>query len=178
MSDIVTKAAAYAKAAHESIDQRRKFTGKPYIVHPEAVAGHVSSVTDDEGMIAAAWLHDVVEDTPITLEQVEAEFGPDVASLVDNLTKVATESDGNRAAREAIDRQHTAAAAPRAKTVKLADVIDNVSDITRADHAFAVMYTKEKEVLLEVLTEGHPELYKKAQEVIRKSKEVLASRET
>ena len=66
--DVVSRAAAFAKAAHESIDQRRKYSNAPYIVHPEAVARTVSSVTDDVATIAAAWLHDVVEDTPVTIE--------------------------------------------------------------------------------------------------------------
>lgn len=174
MSDTVRSAAAFAKAAHESIDQRRKYTLAPYIVHPAAVAATVAVVTDDEAMIAAAWLHDVVEDTPITIEQVLAEFGSDIAALVSDLTDVAERTDGNRARRLAIDRAHSAEASARAKTVKLADLIDNLTDIVRADRGFARNYVEEKAHLLEVLTEGHADLYRRVETIIEESREQLA----
>ncbi len=166
MNDLVERAKKFAAAAHESIDQRRKYTGAPYIVHPEAVSKTVESVTDDPEMIAAAWLHDVVEDTPISIEEIQEEFGATVAALVDDLTDVAEKSDGNRATRKAIYRAHTAKADPRAKTVKLADIIDNVSDIMRNNRGFARIYVREKVLLLEVLKEGNQKLYEQAQELI------------
>ena len=52
MSSLISRAASFARNAHEQIGQRRKFTDEPYIVHPEAVAAIVSSVTDDSVMIA------------------------------------------------------------------------------------------------------------------------------
>ena len=91
-----------------------------------------------------------------------------------DLTDVSQPTDGNRKQRKAMDRQHTAAADPRAKTVKLADVINNLSDIVRQDPGFAVKYLGEKELLLEVLSEGHPELLARAQQVIAESKQSLA----
>ena len=81
MKSKIERAAEFAKAAHEGIDQRRKYTNEPYIVHPQLVAEIVSSVTDDEDMICAAWLHDVVEDTPVTLEEIRNEL-----NLADTLT--------------------------------------------------------------------------------------------
>ncbi len=174
MSDVIAAAAEFARAAHESIDQRRKYTNAPYIVHPQAVATTVASVTDDPATIAAAWLHDVVEDTPVTLEQLEAEFGADIAELVSDLTNASTPADGNRRQRKAIDRQHTAKADARAKTVKLADLIDNLSDIADADPGFARIYLSEKELQLEVLTEGHPELFQRVQKIILDGQRALA----
>jgi len=175
MSDVVRKAADFAKTAHESIDQRRKYTNEPYIVHPRAVAEIVSSITDDESTIAAAWLHDVVEDTPITIEQITDEFGADIARLVADLTKPSTKNDGDRRQRKEIDRQHTARADPRAKTIKLADLIDNLSDIATSDPGFATMYLNEKELQLQVLAEGHPELFKRVQVIIRDAKALIAA---
>lgn len=166
MTDVVTRAADFAKAAHESIDQRRKYTNAPYIVHPAAVAKTVSSVTNDLVTLAAAWLHDVVEDTPVSIEEIIEEFGADIAALVADLTDVSRPSDGNRRERLAIDREHTSAADPRAKTVKLADVIDNLSDIAEFDPGFAAKYLGEKEQLLTVLKDGDPELYRRAQKSI------------
>lgn len=174
IDDVVRKAAAFAKFAHESIDQRRRFTNEPYIVHPQAVAKTVAMVTDDAATLAAAWLHDVVEDSPVSISEIEVEFGPDIAGLVADLTDVSNPTDGNRKQRKAIDRQHTAEADPRAKTVKLADVINNVSDVVLQDPRFAVKYLEEKELLLGVLSEGDPELLSRAHQVIADAKKALA----
>lgn len=173
MSELVNKAAEFARAAHESIDQRRKYSNQPYIVHPQAVAEIVASITDDEVMVAAAWLHDVVEDTPVTIEEIAEEFGTEVAGLVSDLTNPSTKSDGNRKQRKAIDRAHTAEADPRAKTIKLADLIHNLPDIASSDPGFARVYVSEKELQLLVLTEGHPELYERAAEVVENVKRQL-----
>src|SRR5262249_6200576 len=81
---------------HRRIDHRRKYSKQPYDVHLKAVAELVAAVTDDPEMIAAAWLHDVVEDTPVTLDDVEKEFGAAVARLVDGLTDVSRPGDGHR----------------------------------------------------------------------------------
>jgi len=177
MNEVIPRAAEFARAAHGGIDQRRKYSKEPYIVHPEAVARLVSTVTDDAPTIAAAWLHDVVEDTPVTIEQVEEEFGSDIARLVADLTDVSRKSDGNRAHRKAIDREHTARADPRAKTVKLADVIHNLGDIVNLAPDFAPVYLEEKVLLLAVLTEGHPDLFRQASERIEDSKRQIADRE-
>jgi hypothetical protein len=66
-----------------------------------------------------------------------------------------------------INRQHTARAEPRAKTIKLADVIDNLSDIVNQNSDFAPKYLREKEELLEVLVDGHPILVTQARTVIQ-----------
>lgn len=158
-SELEEKARRFATAAHESINQRRKYTGEPYITHPAAVAELVRSVPHTDTMLAAAWLHDTVEDTHATLADVEREFGPEVVSLVEQLTDVSLPQDGNRRARKEIDRTHTAKATPTAKTIKLADLIDNARSIMTRDPDFAVVYLSEKRRLLEVLTEGDQTLY-------------------
>jgi (p)ppGpp synthase/HD superfamily hydrolase len=68
----------FATSYHASIDHRRKYTGEPYIAHLVAVAELLRSVPHTEAMICAAWLHDVVEDTPATLDDVERVFGGDI----------------------------------------------------------------------------------------------------
>lgn len=163
---LVNKAKTFAKQAHEAIDQRRKYTNDPYIVHPASVAKLVASVTDDEAMICAAWLHDVVEDTPVTIEEIQAEFGEDVAQLVADLTDVSKPVDGNRKIRKEIDRGHTALASPRAKTIKLADLIDNSSSIAKYAPGFAKIYMQEKKALLAVLKEGDQTLYQMAEKIV------------
>ena len=71
MPDLVNRAIRFAKETHQRIDQRRKYSNQPYSVHLEQVATIVASVTDDQEMIASAWLHDVVEDTPATLDDIQ-----------------------------------------------------------------------------------------------------------
>lgn len=167
---LIKKAAKFAAKAHGDIGHRRKYTNEPYIVHPAQVAMMVSKFTDDVAMIAAAWLHDTVEDTPVTIDDIRREFGDDVGDLVSDLSDVAKPEDGNRAARNEINRQHTAGASPRAKTIKLADLIDNTKSIVEHDHNFAIVYLKEKELLLEVLTEGDQTLYNMCSESLIQSK--------
>lgn len=163
---MIEKAKHFARAAHESIDQRRKYTYEPYIVHPAAVAKMVSRVTDDAAMISAAWLHDVVEDTPVTIAEIETEFGEDIAALVSDLTDVSRPCDGSRKARKHLDWLHTRDASPRAKTIKLADLIHNSGSIKRYDPGFARIYMAEKRRLLRVLTEGDPSLYAMAADIV------------
>jgi len=152
---IVEKARIFATAAHAAVAQLRKYTNEPYIVHPAEVAGIVDSV---EGatfeMVAAAWLHDVVEDTGVTLEVVRAEFGDEVATIVGWLTDVSRPEQGNRAIRKAIDRAHTASAPAEAQTIKLADLISNTRSIVEHDEKFAKTYLEEKRMLLAVMTRG------------------------
>lgn len=166
MSSIITNAEEFAREAHGSINQRRKYSNQPYIVHPQAVARIVESVTDDEEMICAAWLHDVVEDTPITLGEIVKHFGSGIATLVDDLTNVSRKTDGNREQRIAIDRKHSAESSPRAKTVKLADVIDNLTGIVEVDSKFAKRYVRENEMLIKVLKEGDTGLYQHASQLV------------
>lgn len=153
------RARDFATHHHASIDQRRKYTGEPYIAHPAAVVELVRSVPHTEAMICAAWLHDVVEDTPATLNEVERVFGHEVATLVEMLTDVSKPTDGNRSKRKAMDRDHTAKSSPQAKTIKLADLIDNTRSIVTRDRNFAKVYLAEKSLLLEVLKDGDASLW-------------------
>jgi hypothetical protein len=166
MQDLIDRARRYATEAHDRIDQRRKYNNQPYQVHLKAVAELVASVSDDPEMIAAAWLHDTVEDTPATFGNIEREFGPQIASLVAELTDVSKPGDGNRSVRKAIDRAHLANASSRAKTVKLADLIDNCRDICNHDPRFARVYLLEMNELLAVLEDGAPALLRRARRAL------------
>ncbi|MFZ4478271.1 MAG: HD domain-containing protein [Rhodoferax sp.] len=160
--DLVTRASAFATQAHRHIDHRRKYSKQPYEVHLKGVVHEVGSVTDDPEVCAAAWLHDLVEDTEVTLGDIRREFGERVAALVSDLTDVSRPGDGNRVARKAIDRRHLQAATPAAKTIKLADLMDNCRDICRHDPRFGRTYLREMAGLLGVLGEGDPHLYRRA----------------
>ena len=156
------RARTFATAAHAAVGQLRKYTHEPYWVHPAEVAATVKTVAHTEAMVAAAYLHDVVEDTGVTLELVRAEFGDEVATLVGWLTDVSRPDHGNRAARKAVDRAHTASAPAEAQTVKLADLMSNTRSIVEHDPEFAKVYLAEKRALLEVMTKGDPELLARA----------------
>ncbi len=173
MSDLIKKAQDFATTEHQRINHVRKYSNQPYQTHLQAVAKLVSTVTDDEQMIAAAWLHDTVEDTPATLGDIEESFGVQIAELVEELTDVSKPSDGNRATRKEIDRQHLAIASKRAKTIKLADLIHNCADIVKHDKKFAVTFVSEMQALLDVLCEGDATLLKRANKLLKKSSETL-----
>lgn len=178
MSDLIAQAKIFATREHQRINHVRKYSNKPYQTHLEAVAKLVATVTDDEEIIAAAWLHDTVEDTPATLGDIEAAFGVSVAELVEELTDISKPSDGNRAARKEIDRQHLAQASVRAKTIKLADLIHNCTDIVQHDKKFAVIFLSEMRALLEVLKSGDEKLLKKAHKLYERSLEKTGTNES
>lgn len=168
------RARVFATAAHAAVGQVRKYTGEPYIEHPREVAGLVAMATgDDPELVAAAWLHDVVEDTQVSLADVEREFGATVRHLVAGLTDVSRPEDGNRTARKGIDREHTAAQSPGCKTVKLADLISNTRSIVQHDPEFARVYVREKLLLLEVLGDGHPILLAQARDQVQQAARFL-----
>ena len=79
--ELVSEAIAFAAKAHDGM--RRKKCDSPYILHPMEAAVIVGTMTDDQHLIAAAALHDVVEDTEITIEEIEAKFGKRVRELVE-----------------------------------------------------------------------------------------------
>ena len=162
----------FALEAHAG--QTRKYTGMPYITHPLAVMEIVSSVPHSTEMLAAAVLHDTVEDTDVTIKQISSHFGKTVAEMVKQLTDISKPEDGNRATRKEIDRMHLKDAWPDVKTIKLADLIHNSESIFEHDKEFAKIYMKEKELLLEVLTEGDSSLMECAEAAISNYKYSLS----
>lgn len=165
-SELISRARNYAVQAHGRINHRLKYSLQPYDRHLHQVASIVSSVTDDPEMIAAAWLHDTVEDTPSTFEEIYDLFGASVGQLVMELTDVSRPGDGNRAFRKQMDRQHLALVSARAKTIKLADIIANSVDICRHDPRFGRVYLTEIIQLLDVLQEGDHSLYQRARTTV------------
>jgi len=162
--DIIEKAIAFATEAHEG--QVRKYTGLPYIIHPLAVASKVAEVTDDKNMYCAAILHDVVEDTKFSLDDIKYSFGADIEELVFWLTDISQPKHGKRSVRKSIDREHIGRAPKEAKTIKLADLIHNTQSIVKHDERFAKVYMQEKRLLLDVLQEGNEELHKQASHIV------------
>ncbi len=189
--NLTEKALAFATAAHG--EQKRKYTGAPYIEHPIRVAELVRGAGGTDEMIAAAYLHDVVEDVPfphlLEISRVEDQyyegahlnnsdrdnklsilytcFGERVTRLVEMVTDVSFPSDGNRKARKQKDLEHLAQASPEGKTIKLADLIDNSKDIAKNDPDFAKVYMREKAALLPVLIGGNDKLWMRAKTIVK-----------
>ena len=156
----ITRAIEFATTAHG--EQKRKYTGEAYVTHPIAVAQlmleHGAEVIQEQ--LVAAVLHDVVEDTEVTIEEVRREFGELVAEYVGWVTDVSKPGDGNRATRKKLDREHVAKAPSAAQTIKLADLIHNTETIVHYAPQFATIYMQEKQMLLAVLQDGDVELHK------------------
>ena len=156
----------FATEAHKG--QTRKYTGDDYIVHPMAVAEMVRKHGGSKVQVAAALLHDTVEDTSVTNVDIAHLYGAPVARLVYWLTDSSRPSDGNRAIRKGIDADRLANAPAEAQFVKLADMIDNADSIFRFDPAFAKQFVKEMAHLVEKMTKVHgSSLWLEAQKVLK-----------
>jgi guanosine-3',5'-bis(diphosphate) 3'-pyrophosphohydrolase len=153
MLPIVYDAMQFARHVHK--DQKRKYTNEPYSGHLAEVAGIVGTVTDSPEALAAAWLHDTVEDQHVDLRVIAQRFGGTVAHGVEALSDVEA---GNRAEREAASRQRLHAAAPWIQTIKVADIISNSSSIMLHDPDYAPKYLAEKRAMLEVLDQADQRL--------------------
>jgi guanosine-3',5'-bis(diphosphate) 3'-pyrophosphohydrolase len=121
-------AAAYDLAVSAHDGQVRK-SGEPYVTHPLAVATIVAELGLDDVTVAAALLHDAVEDTGTTTEDVEAQFGPEVAAIVDGVTKLERIEFANREAQQAASMRKMLLAMAqdlRVLVVKLSDRLHNM----------------------------------------------------
>ena len=128
-TEMITEAYRLAAGAHKG--QLRR-SGEPYITHPLAVAGIVARYGMDDVTIAAALLHDAVEDTVLTLEEIEERFGAEVAEIVDGVTKLERiHFDTKEAQQAATMRKMLVAMAKdlRVLVIKLADRLHNMRTI-------------------------------------------------
>ena len=131
-TDLLDRAILFAVRAHAGTERRGK--GFPYIVHPMEAVSIVATMTADQELLAAAALHDTVEDTEVTVEQLKAEFGPRVAKLVEEVGDVfvegLSESESWHGRKQAaIDR--LSRASREAKMVALGDKLSNMRAIAR-----------------------------------------------
>ena len=155
--DLILRAARLAAIAHNG--QKRKWAhfDDSYVSHPMRVAGLVAlSSRATPEMVAAAWVHDVLEDTKLIAQDISDACGDKVLELVWELTNASFDStmkDKPRAERKAADRRKIAGASWEARFIKLADRIDNLRDMneSKAPADFAELYKKESKFLLEVL---------------------------
>ena len=157
-TNLIAKAIAFATAKHAG---QKRYNGDPYIVHPIAVAEMVAGIGGTEAMIAAAILHDTLEDTATTEAELLTKFGPEVTKLVVELTNVFTSKaypSVNRAERKAKECDRLALVSPEAQTIKVADIIHNRPAIIAHDPKFAPIWLSERNTWLAVLTKAHPKI--------------------
>ena len=127
---VIQRAFEVADGAHKG--QVRK-TGHPYITHPVAITWHLANYGLDSPTLAAALLHDTVEDTDVTLEQITAEFGPEIAALIDGVTKLdRIEYSTREEAQAATIRKMVVAMAQdvRVLLIKLVDRLHNMRTVS------------------------------------------------
>lgn len=129
---LISDAAAFARIAH--VGQMRKYSsGVPYITHPFRVAGWVASLVADDNLIAAAYLHDVIEDTTYGEDTIRSVFGGSVAGYVVELTNTTHDKLIPRAERKRLDRERIATISTGAKLVKMVDRWDNLMEMDCQD---------------------------------------------
>ena len=163
---LIQDALMLAIRAHEG--QRRKYTGEPYSAHPIGVSKIIETIPGHTPeMVAAALLHDVVEDTPITFLDIKNQFGSVVAEYVHYCSNVSEQGDGNRAFRKKMDADHFAMGPAESQSIKVADLIHNSESIIPNDPKFFhKAYKHEKQYLLNVLTKANPILKSHAQSML------------
>ncbi len=181
-ADALQKVLQFATAAHGN--QRRKYRDEPYIKHPVRVMETCRSANASQEILAAALLHDVLEDTEVDegrmKDFLESIFPEPVAlkvlQLVVELTDIYTKENYphlNRRARKAkeLDRiKHTSA---DAQTIKYADIIDNAPDTTSSDPGFAVKMLHEYRAMLKEITRGDHNLYIRAASTVQNCLKML-----
>ncbi len=122
-SDLITRASAFAHERHQG-QTRKGIAAEPYITHVQAVVDLVTQFGADEETIAAAWLHDVVEDCPpTTLKDIEEMFGARVAAMVAELSD---DKSIEKAERKRLQIANAHKKSPQACLIKFADKINNV----------------------------------------------------
>lgn len=144
MGDLVKRAQLMAVIGHDAIGQKRKFTDQPYHSHCEKVADLVALHTDDEDIIAAGWVHDLVEDTAITLPHITTYLGVIVGALVKGVTK--EKPYGDDAEKNLLHEiGRFLDAEEDVCLLKLCDIRANVADMsTTTDYAFIEAWLPKK----------------------------------
>lgn len=149
-TDLLDRAIVFAVHAHHNSERRGK--GFPYIVHPMEAVEIVATITPDQELLAAAALHDTIEDTDVTVDELRREFGNRIADLVhaesdQQMEGVSEEESWHARKQAAIDR--LAAASHDAKIVAMGDKLSNMRAIyrdykTKGDQLWQIFHVKEK----------------------------------
>lgn len=177
----IERVEAYARKAHTG--QKRKYRDEDYIEHPIRVMQICRSYTDDESVLQAALLHDVIEDTPVSISELNEfliELDPVTAARVLRLVLELTDGytsdkypSWNREKRKKLETIRLSGISPKAQTIKYADIIDNCTDIVTTGSDFAPRYLREAEDILHHTPRGNQELYRKALDTVYECQQQL-----
>lgn len=185
MEETLAKITDFGDAAHG--EQMRKYTPDRYMVHPVRVMKICRSYTEDLPILAAALLHDVLEDTPVSKTQIADFLRPlmseqevkQTIDLVTDLTDVYIKADYphlNRRVRKAKELERLVKTSADSQTIKYADILDNSREISAEDPDFARVYLSESKAILEKLDKGEPELRHLALEAVNSGLQKIRKR--
>lgn len=150
-TDLVDKAILYATQAHHGSERRGK--GYPYIIHPLEAMAIVATITKDPDLLAATVLHDTIEDTDVTYDDIKREFGERIADLVVTETDVRIAPDGNKLTwkeRKQRDMDNLRVSSREVKVIAIGDKLSNLRAIardyrTKGDELWQIFRVKDKE---------------------------------
>lgn len=169
--EILSAIITFTDNAHGT--QARKYSPERYIEHPKRVMATLRQYTDDVAVLAAALMHDVLEDTPVTADDirkflfdlVDTDTVERTIGLVIELTDVYVKDKypkWNRRQRKTKEMERVVKTSYMAQTIKYADIIDNTDAIVYADQEFAGVFLNECKALLKRMNQGNPDLYDRA----------------
>ncbi len=175
MDKILEQIRNFADKAHG--EQTRKYTPERYIVHPVRVMEMCKKYTSSLPILAAALLHDVLEDTDVEEHEMQdflltvmnKDDTIETTKLVVELTDVFTKASyprWNRRKRKRKEAERIEQTSGDSQTIKYADIIDNCKEIGVQDPEFAGLFLRECKMLLTQMPKGNPELYKEAIETV------------
>ncbi len=163
--DIIIKAREFARQKHQGTFRKYSDDTIPYFVHPERIAVEVLKRPDSTSeMVAAAYLHDTIEDTGTTHEELMAEFGYKTADYVLALTSRSKQisMSGIRSIRKKIDHEYLGEQCKEVKVLKLLDRLDNLQDLSHCpDNGFVWLYHHETKNLLAYISDADQTLHQK-----------------
>ena len=178
MATIIEQIITFTDRAHGT--QMRKYTPDRYIVHPVRVMEICKEYSDNEVVFAAALMHDVLEDTPTSIEEIRKFLQPlmgkekteETIQLVIELTDVYIKQNypaWNRRERKQKERERMASISNDAQTIKYADILDNCREIVAHDRSFAKVFLNECLSLMKVMTKGNQLLYKRTMKLLEEN---------
>lgn len=185
MDEILAKITDFGDQGHG--EQLRKYAPDRYMVHPVRVMEKLKNYTDDITILAAALLHDVLEDTPVTRSEMQdfletlltVQQAERTAELVVELSDVYVKKDFpnlNRRTRKSKELERLEKTSADSQTIKYSDILDNSLEISDQDPQFARVYLSEASLILKKLDKGNPELRKEAMKTVEKGLQKIKRR--
>ncbi len=159
----------FAKKKHAG--QTRKFTNEPYIEHPLRVAEILKNYNVENDLLIVACLHDTIEDTDATYDEIKEQFGKKIADFVKELTKDQNEIDKIGKTEHLIKKINLMS--KNALTVKLADRLDNVNGLPKTDQEFIKKYATQTKKIINNLKQPLDSTQRELFNLIKKKVEEL-----